>query len=208
MRLINLTRNRKQRLLIMLKGLIPEYNSIRIVTIRGLPIVIFKKDWWKFWTRYSVNITDLCISELPKRLDQLAQQKGFGKYRAFFNNIIFDIVAFQENPHTQYVDIVDYLWEYYNKIYNSHVTILPSSHQCILVKSSYLPIPLGKIVYSYNINQIVKNIQEYFKFEKVKQKRIVFPQDTPTSYIRHIYLSLSNKVREINIDFGLRTALG
>ena len=210
MRLINLTRNRKQRLLIMLKGLVPEYNSIRITKAKGLPIVIFKKDWWKFWTRYTVNITDICISELPKRLDEMAQAKGFGQYRELFNNVIFDIVAYKENPHTQYTDIVDYLWEYYNKIYyHDKITILPLSNVKVLVESNYLPVPFTKVVYSFNINSIIKEIPTYFKtmFETIKEQKVLLPKETPPSIVRRIYLTMSSKIREINFYFGLRTAL-
>lgn len=207
MRLINLTRNRKKRVLIMLKGLVPEYNSIRITKIKGLPIVVFKKQWWKFWTRYTVNITDICISEIPKRLDQMAQDKNLGKYRDLFNNIIFDIVAYKENAHTRHIDIVDYLWEYYNKIYNSGSTTLPLSKVKVLVKSNYLPIPFTKPVIAFNINSIIKEIPEYLTFKELKKRKLQFPKYTPPIFIKYLFLTVPYKVKEVYANFGLRTAL-
>ena len=191
----------------MLQGLIPEYNSIRITKAKGLPVVIFKKDWWKFWTRYTVNITDVCISEIPKRLDEMAQDKNLGNYRAFFNNIIFDIVAYKENPHTKYTDIIDYLWEYYEKIYyHGGTTILPLSNVKVIVQSNYLPVPFAKVVYSFSINSIIKEIPSYFKtmFQTIKEQKVSLPKDTPISIVRHIYLIVSDKLK---FNFGYKLAL-
>ena len=207
MRLINLTRNRKQRLLTMLKALVPEYQSIVITSAKGLPLVVFKQQWWKFWTRYTVNITDICISEIPKRLDQMAQNKNLGKYREFFNNIIFDIIAYRENPHTQYTDIVDYLWDNFTKIYyRDQLTILPLSTERILVKSSYLPMPFSKTMRSYAVCDIIKGSNSYFTFLNDKVKKVTFPKSRLTSAVQHIYTTIAGKMKEININLRFRTA--
>lgn len=207
MRLINLTRNRKQRLLTMLIALVPEYKSINITKTKGLPIVIFKEQWWKFWTRYTVNITDICISEIPKRLDQMAQDKGLGRYREFFNNIIFDIVAYKENPHTQYTDIVDYLWDNFTKInYKENITILPLSTERTLVAPNYLPLPFSQTMRSFAVNSIIKDSNSYFSFLNDTVKRVAFPKSRLTSTVQHIYTTIADKMKEINVSFRLRTA--
>ena len=120
MKLINLTILRRKRLKIMLDHLYPEYESIRI---KSNGLTDFKKKWYSLKVEQkNINVTDICIYHLPRKLDNLAREKGFGTgYINLFMHMINNILQYK--VHLGYVDVMDYLWDQFQKITNREMLI-------------------------------------------------------------------------------------
>jgi hypothetical protein len=150
----------------------------------------------------------MCLVEIPKRLDLIAQEKKLGSYYDFFTNIIYDIFQYKSNPHTEYTDVVDYLWKYYKKIQDTNkLEILQVSGQPVLVNNSYLPVIFKPIVVSFTLKQILREISEYVKFLGLNNKKSELPQEMPESIVRQLFLNFSSKLDSIRFNLRIRTAL-
>ena len=131
MRIINLTRIRRARLITMLEDLIPEYSAVRIE--RNNLVTRFKRNRFNIFERaYTVSVDSLCLMEIPKRLNIVAKNKELGDYSGFFQNAINAIIYFKN--HEEHTDVVDYLWEKYLQISGKDFTVISSNRKRMLVE--------------------------------------------------------------------------
>ena len=96
----------------MIVDLFPEFSYIK-VTNQGM--VILKNKWWSF-KKTTVNITDLFIDILPKKIAESCKRKGYGDtYERLFSNDIY--ILLQIKAYKQEINIEDYIWNKYNTLH-------------------------------------------------------------------------------------------
>lgn len=146
MNLIKVTRLTKRRVKDMIVGLMPEFGYVR-VTNRGL--VILKKNWWSF-QKTIVNITDLFIDIFPKKLAESCKRKGYGDtYERIFSNDLY--VMMQLKSYKKDVDLVEYIWEKFNRLHREVHVVHTVVDMVALESSSNIYLPVLSPVSSYYI---------------------------------------------------------
>lgn len=146
MNLIKVTRLVKRRVKDMIVSLMPEYGYVR-VTNRGL--VILKKNWWSF-KKTIINITDLFIDVFPKKLAESCKRKGYGDtYERIFSNDLY--VMMQLKSYKKDVDLVEYIWEKFNRLHREVPVINITVEDIALQSPSNIYLPVLSPVSSYYI---------------------------------------------------------
>jgi len=181
MNLIKITPLLKKRVKCMIVDLLPEFGYVRI-TNQGL--VILKKKWWSF-KRTVINITDLFIDILPKKLSDSCKRKGYGDtYDRLFSNDIFVMLELRSYKKT--FDIVDYIWNKYNVLHREVPTIkIVTTVTSLNPKDSYLPVlsPVSsyfipgveKLLKRMKKNESVNNLVEKIS-KRYKESKLVLTQ--------------------------------
>lgn len=108
MKLIKITPTTRLRVKEMTVNLLTEYNFVKV---KKSGLVSLKRKWWSL-KKDRVHITDLMISEIPKRIADIAVRKGKGvEYVRTFNNHVASILYM--STYSVYFDLVDYAWSKY-----------------------------------------------------------------------------------------------
>lgn len=178
MNLIKVTRLTKRRVKDMIVGLMPEYGYVR-VTNRGL--VILKKNWWSF-KKTIVNITDLFIDIFPNKLAESCKRKGYGDtYERVFSNDLY--VMMQLKSYKKDVDIVEYIWEKFNRLHREVHVVHITLDAIALENPSNLYLPVLSPISSYFIPRIETLLKRRKKkgtieslIEKISKIQIRGPQ--------------------------------
>jgi hypothetical protein len=182
MNLIKVTSLVKKRTKDILTDLMPEYKYHR-VTNSGL--VVLKKRWWHL-KRTIINITDLYIDIIPKRLAENCRQKGYGDtYDKLFSNDIY--VMLQIRAYKKEFNLVDYVWDKYNVLYREVPIIKVTTNVAMMVDPSsiYLPV-LSPVSSKYipGVERLIRNMKKNSveglieKISKIKAKN-------PLVLVRH-----------------------
>lgn len=186
MRIVNLTKSRKQRLTLMLLDLVTEYSHVNIK--RNNLIVEFKKNPFNiFEKKYKVSVDSLCISEIPKRLNKLAISNKIYFNLNYMITKINEIIYFNTSEHD---DIIDYLWEEYLKLKGKNLTTLSSVNKKMIFEKEmdrpmYIRIFTSKTLSEKIINEL--------QIKKIKQNWL--------NYILNIF---NKKYFTANIKFAVR----
>lgn len=141
MNLISLNSILKNRLRLILTGLFPEYKSIKIQKVKGVDIVVFKKRWWHIKRAKSASVVDLCIHELPMRLNNLSIARGKGP---LYNKLQSDLISLLYNGpilYNSYTDIISYLYDEYLNVYDKltiHEEVNPVYVPLLLQKEKHI----------------------------------------------------------------------
>jgi hypothetical protein len=135
---LEITSLRKQRILLILKTLFPEYSYI---TISNSGNIRFKKHWISFGSK--VNIFELAFTDLSKRLSNY--RNGNQNYYVVYNEYLRDILSSRKN-------IIDYIYFEFVKIRNSSkVELLVERSQFELPQSSSDKITIGEVISNLRI---------------------------------------------------------
>lgn len=178
MNLIKITRLTKRRVKDMIVDLMPEYGYIR-VTNRGL--VILKTNWWSF-RKTIINITDLFIDVLPKKLADSCKRKGYGDtYERMFSEDLY--VMMQLKSYKKDIDIVEYIWEKFNRLHREVPIVTTLVKELYLESSSSLYLPVLSPTSSYYLPEIEILLKKRKKkgtveeiIEKISKIQIQGPQ--------------------------------
>ena len=160
MKIINITPIRKQKIIQMIKYLFPEYDEV-VVRRKTNLVILKKKKFLFFYSKEYVPVTDIMITELPKRLDAALAENGFSdRVMTSFANLI-DIILKSKSYNT-YFDITDYYWEKFCKILKKSEKELKAS-EVILNSTFLIQLPL----YLRNLNYLKIIIKEKLYVEKI-----------------------------------------
>jgi len=165
MNLIKITPLLKKRVKLMIVDLLPGYGYIR-VTNQGL--VILKKKWWSF-KKTVINVTDLFIDILPRKLSESCKRKGYGDtYARLFNNDIYIILELKS--YKKDFDIVEYIWNKYNVLHRE-VPIIRITTSIAIPSNSYLPVlsPVSSY-FIPGIEKLLKNMNKKDSFNHLIEK--------------------------------------
>lgn len=155
MNLIKITPLVKKRVKVLIADLIPEFKYIR-VSNQGL--VTLKTKWWSF-KKTTINITDLFIDILPKKLSDSCKRKGYGDtYERIFSNDIY--VIMQLKSYKKDFDIVDYIWNKYNVLHREVPVIKTATNVLVLENPKDIYLPVLSPVSSYFIPGIEKLLKK------------------------------------------------
>jgi hypothetical protein len=151
MNLIKITPLVKKRVRVLIADLLPEFKYIR-TSNQGL--VMLKKKWWSF-KKTTINITDLFIDILPKKLSDSCKRKGYGDtYERIFSDDIY--IMMQLKSYKKDVDIVEYIWNKYNVLHREVPVIRIMTDSYLLEDPSSIYLPVLSPVSSYFIPGIEK----------------------------------------------------
>jgi hypothetical protein len=151
MNLIKITQLVKRRVKDLVSGLLPEFGYVR-VTNQGL--VVLKKKWWSF-NRTIVNVKDLFIDVLPRKLAESCRPKGYGDlYKRLFSNAIYFLL--QLRAYKKNMDIVDYIWDKYNLLYREIPTVTTTVEVNVLEDPAYRYLPVLSPMSSYYIPGVTR----------------------------------------------------
>lgn len=155
MKLIKVTPLVKRRVKVLVADLIPEFKYVRISN-QGL--IVLKKNWWSF-KRTIVNITDLFIDILPKKLSDSCKRKGYGDtYERIFSNDIY--IMMQLKSYKKEVDLVEYIWNKYNVLHREVPVLKTTTEVIVLEDPKYLYLPVLSPVSSFFIPGIEKLLRK------------------------------------------------
>lgn len=109
MNILQLNKSRRILLKTILENIFSEFDSIKI---KRNGIVVFRRRWF-YLRAEKIHASELCISEIPKRLSILLQEYNTGSYENY-------MLLFRENItqillRETYNNIIDYLYEEFNK---------------------------------------------------------------------------------------------
>lgn len=162
MNIIKITPLLKKRVKVMCKDLIPQYQYVRIT---GKGLVILKSKWWSF-KRTIINITDLFIDVLPKKLAESCKRKGYGDtYERLFSNDIY--VMLQLKAYKKNINIEEYIWEKYNRLHRE-VPSIQIMTNIILESPEDIYLPILSPVSSYFIPGVEKLLKRMKKRDSVE----------------------------------------
>ena len=129
--LISINAFSKARLKEMILNLIPKVGYVRI---RKDGMIILKTKWFSL-KRTKIHTSDLCESELPRQISDMATSKGLGiGYERIFNDYITE--AKQLRYYVESFDIIDYLWDNYVKLCINLPTIYVDSKSTLMIEQS------------------------------------------------------------------------
>jgi hypothetical protein len=167
MNLIKITPLLKRRVKDMIVDLIPEYKYI-LINKRGL--VTLKTKWWSF-KKTTVNITDLFIDVLPKKLAESCKRKGYGDtYERLFSNDLY--VMLQIKAYKKDFDITEYIWDKYNVLHREVpvITLIPNVFT-LGVNNDYLPVlsPVS-CFFIPGIEKLFRKVRQHESVESLVEK--------------------------------------
>lgn len=133
----------KRKVKEMLKQLISEVNYVRV---KKSGIVVLKKKWYSC-KRVKTDITNICLSEIPKLLAKSAHEKNMGdQYEKVFNEHISNLMSLKF--YSPNFEIVNYLWSNFLNIHLQVPVVLTITERSGLVPqhtSNYMSYMLGAL---------------------------------------------------------------
>lgn len=118
MNIIRNTRLNRVRIRIMAKGLLPEYNYVRV---RKTGVVVFKKHWYSLKRTLTLT-TDLVLDALPNLLSDVANERiSNPMQRNIFADELYVLLRIRD--YKREVDIVGTLWQHFNSLCRNIPTI-------------------------------------------------------------------------------------
>jgi hypothetical protein len=173
---IEITKLRRQRILLILKTLFPEY---RYITISNSGNITFKKYWISYGNK--VNIFELAFTELSKRLSNY--RNGNQNYFVVYNDCLRDILSSRKN-------LIDYIYFEFTKIRtSSKVELLVERSQFALPKGDSNKITIGEVISNLRVTNVSLKNGLGDAFSYIKRLNLESKQDRSD---RFRFISLIN----------------